>query len=183
MKYVKYKFIVGLVAVFVAAGMCKASQRVSVSFDEIQPPELPPICSALQIGDESVVFRAYAIGVQIYRWNGASWDFVAPSANLYADEGYHGRVATHYAGPTWESNSGSRVVGRKVKDCAPYDDSIPWLLLEEVSTDGPGVFRRASHIQRVNTTGGLKPPVAGSIIGEMRRVPYTAEYFFYGAGE
>ena len=33
----------------------------------------------------TLVLRAFAIGVQIYRWNGASWGFVSPSATLYAD--------------------------------------------------------------------------------------------------
>lgn len=59
-----------------------------------------------------MTFHAYAIGVQIYRWNGTSWDLVAPDATLYAESGYYGKVARHYGGPTWESNSGSKVVGR-----------------------------------------------------------------------
>src|SRR5262245_14480383 len=47
-----------------------------------------------------VVFHAYAEGVQIYRWDGTNWIFVAPEATLYADAGHHGVVGTHYAGPT-----------------------------------------------------------------------------------
>jgi hypothetical protein len=35
-----------------------------------------------------MTFHAYAIGVQIYRWNGTSWDLVAPDATLYAESGY-----------------------------------------------------------------------------------------------
>src|SRR5262249_41001413 len=34
-----------------------------------------------------VAFHAYAEGVQIYRWNGTSWTFVAPEAVLYANAG------------------------------------------------------------------------------------------------
>jgi hypothetical protein len=178
MKTTIYKYIVGLVALLGAAGLACAADIIS-TYDEIQPPDLPAVCSMIEVTNEPVAFRAYAIGVQIYRWSGTSWDLSGPSATLYADDGYHGKVGTHYAGPTWESNSGSRVVGKKKQECTPDLTAIPWLLLEKVSTDGPGIFNTASHIQRVNTTGGLKPTVAGSVVGEERRVPYTAEYYFY----
>lgn len=32
-----------------------------------------------------LAFRTYATSVQIYRWNGASWSFIAPSATLYTN--------------------------------------------------------------------------------------------------
>src|SRR6266481_4078054 len=53
------------------------------------PPALPsPLCDSLRIPDgNTLTFHAYAIGVQIYRWDGATWVFVAPSATLYADPG------------------------------------------------------------------------------------------------
>lgn len=65
----------------------------------ILPPDLPPACQDLQVppGHE-VAFRTYAIGVQVYRWNGTNWAFVAPDANLYADPDYHGKVGTHFGG-------------------------------------------------------------------------------------
>src|SRR5689334_6099730 len=63
-------------------------------------------CPQLQVGEgNKVTLSAHATGVQIYRWNGTSWAFVAPEAVLFADDGDHGVVAIHYAGPTWESNS------------------------------------------------------------------------------
>ena len=173
------KLVIRLLVLSIA-GLTLTSHAGAQTGGDIQPPELPAACGALQPdAGEEVVFRTYAIGVQIYRWNGASWDLVAPSASLYADDGYHGRVGTHYGGPTWESNSGSRVVGRRAGDCTPDATAIPWLKLEALSTDGPGIFNNVKHIQRVNTTGGLKPATAGSIVGEERRIPYTAEYYFY----
>jgi len=128
-----------------------------------------------------VAFHAYAEGVQIYRWNGTSWTFVAPEATLYADAGGHGVVATHYAGPTWESVSGSKVVGTVRKRATPNPDSIDWLLLKATATEGPGIFDRVTFIQRVNTVGGKAPTAPGEYIGQEVRVPYTAEYFFYRA--
>src|SRR5262249_51866016 len=64
------------------------------------------------------VFHAYADGVQIYRWNGTSWTFIAPSAVLYADASGNGAVGIHFAGPTWMSASGSKVVGAVNKRCS-----------------------------------------------------------------
>src|SRR5439155_17162999 len=105
----------------------------------------------------------------------------APAAVLYANAGYDGEVGTHYAGPTWESNSGSKVVGRRVAGCTPDSTAIPWLLLQAVSTDGPGIFHRVTYVQRVNTVGGVAPSAPGSFVGEEADVPYTAEYYFYRA--
>src|SRR5262245_38692093 len=60
-------------------------------------------CPELQVppGNE-LAFHVYAVGVQIYRWNGTSWSFVGPEAVLFADAGHNAAVGTHYAGPTWE---------------------------------------------------------------------------------
>jgi hypothetical protein len=38
-----------------------------------------------------------------------------------------------------------------------------------------------TFIQRVNTVGGKAPSHSGDSVGEVVRVPYTAEYFFYRA--
>jgi hypothetical protein len=137
-------------------------------------------CEELQApAGSTVLFHVYAAGVQIYRWDGATWTFVAPEAELYADPGFHAVVGTHYAGPTWKSTSGGLVVASVLERCTVDSDAIPWLLLQAGSTEGPGVFEPVTYIQRVNTTGGLAPTTPGSFIGEEVRVPYTAEYFFY----
>jgi hypothetical protein len=131
----------------------------------------------VQAGNK-VSFHVYAEGVQIYQWNGTSWCFIAPEAVLFAD-GDDGAVGIHYAGPTWESVCGSKVVGMVLERCTPDPDAIAWLLLKEVSSEGPGIFRRVTFIQRVNTVGGNAPSAPGDFTGEVVRVPYTTEYFFY----
>ena len=136
-------------------------------------------CQNLQVEDGKVAFHVYAEGVQIYRWNGTSWVFVAPEASLFADADGNGLVGTHYAGPTWESVSGGKVAGTVLERCTPDANAIPWLLLAAVNPDGPGIFHRVTFIQRVNTTGGLAPSAPGTVTGELAEVPYTAEYFFY----
>lgn len=159
-------------------GLFTLAAVVSVRADN--SPNLPsPLCDSLRVpAGNKVGLHAFAIGVQIYQWNGSAWTFVAPQANLFADPGYNGLVATHYAGPTWESNSGSKVVGIRVAACTPNTNSIPWLLLSAASTQGPGVFDGVTFVQRVNTVGGKAPAAPGANPGDFANVPYTAEYFF-----
>ena len=166
-----------LAVLFAAAGLSQARAA-----DE-RAPELPPgPCDVVQVPEgNQVSFHAYASGVQVYRWNGTAWVFVEPVANLFADRNYRGQVGTHYAGPTWESKSGSKVVAARVGGCTPNASAIAWLKLEATSTEGPGVFDGVTFVQRVNTTGGLAPSTPGTVVGEEARVPYTTEYYFYRA--
>ncbi len=121
----------------------------------------------------------YAIGTQNYMWNGTTWYFIGPSAELFANAAGNGNLGIHYAGPTWVSRSGSGVVGRVADKCTADANSIPWLLLTAVSSRGPGIFEGTTYIQRVNTVGGLAPTTPGTTYGQQVKVPYTAEYVFY----
>ena len=158
--------------------------KPALALDNTNGPELPAQCSSIQVPEgNKLAFHAYARGVQIYRWNAitATWDFVAPAATLYAEENYHGEVGSHRVGPTWESKSGSLVEGRRVSGtgCTPDPTAIAWILLSKFRAEGPGIFGKVTFIQRVNTTGGLTPSEPGATDGELREVPYTAEYYFY----
>jgi hypothetical protein len=146
-----------------------------------QAPDLPsPLCDSLEVpSGNRVAAHVYAVGVQRYRWNGTSWVFVEPVATLFADANYHHKVGLHYAGPTWESNPGGKVVAARLEGCSPDPAAIPWLLLQTVSTDGPGLLNSVTYIQRVNTRGGLAPTAPGASIGVVADVPYTTEYYFY----
>ncbi len=149
----------------------------------------PQVPASLQVpAGNKVHAHAYAVGVQIYVWTVnptnaalASWVFKAPEAVLFADAGAHGEIAIHYAGPTWESNSGSKVVGARVAGSTVDPTAIPWLLLKATTAQGPGIFAPTTYIQRVNTEGGLAPTTPGTSAGQEARVPYTAEYFFFRA--
>jgi Protein of unknown function (DUF3455) len=169
------------IQITVAALAVLASISIARASEDNRAPELPsPLCDRVQVQPgNKVAFHVYALGVQIYRWNGASWDFVAPAARLFADAEYHAEVGTHYAGPTWESNSGGKAVASRVESCAPDPAAIAWLLLQKVSSEGPGIFDRVTFIQRVNTAGGLPPSGPGPFVGAEEEVPYTAEYYFY----
>ena len=183
MYFRKTKFVIGLIVLLAVAGIALASTPAARAGDSGHEPDLPsPVCDRVQVPQgNNVAFHTYAKGVQIYRWNGTNWQFVAPVAMLFADANYHGQVGIHYAGPAWESNSGSKVVASRLTDCSPDPTAIPWLKLQTVSTNGPGIFSSVTYVQRVNTTGGLAPTAPGSSIGEAVEVPYTAEYYFYRA--
>jgi len=145
-------------------------------------PELTGDAEKLEAeAGNKVAFHAYAEGVQIYRWTGTAWAFVGPEAVLYATDnaGGAGVIGIHYAGPTWESAGGSKVVGQVVDRCTPDPDAIDWLLLRGASSGGPGIFNGVTFIQRINTVGGKAPTAAGEFVGQVVRVPYTADYFFY----
>jgi hypothetical protein len=145
-------------------------------------PVLVGDCQRLQVpSGNKVAFRVFGVGVQIYRWSGTTWVFVAPEAVLYADAGDHGQVGIHFGGPTWQSNSGSQVVASRVDFCTPDPSAIPWLLLKAVPelTEGPGIFAEVTYVQRLNTVGGNAPTVPGDFSGQLARVPYTADYVFY----
>lgn len=153
--------------------------RPTVSANGSLVPDLGS-CGHLKVdAGHEFALRVYAKGVQIYHWNGAGWSFDGPSADLYADAAFTSKLGIHYSGPTWESLSGSLVVGTILQRCTPDPNSIQWLLLGAVRSKGPGVFKGISFIQRLNTVGGIAPVGPGSTIGEEKRVPYTTEYLFY----
>ncbi len=127
---------------------------------------------------QRLAFDLEASGVQIYTCTaGGTWLFTAPDARLYMDNGND--VGHHYAGPTWEYQDGSTVVGAKVAAASVDPASIPWLLLTAKSHNAiDGRMSDITTIQRLETNGGLAP--AGACTpGATASVPYTATYFFY----
>lgn len=143
-------------------------------------PDLSACPTLAAPAGSTLLLHAFGIGFQVYHWNGTSWGAPTPSATIYADAGGNGQVATHFAGPSWESNSGSTVVGTVLNRCTVDPASIQWLSLTAVPS-GNGLFAGVTFIQRLNTAGGLAPATAGTTIGQEARVPYTADYLFYDA--
>jgi hypothetical protein len=144
----------------------------------------------LRVPDNQVVSLAWhGAGVQIYECQasrddptGFAWIFKAPDADLSDRAGKV--VGRHTAGPTWEANDGSKVIGEIVaRDSGPDAGAIPWLLLRATSTAGRGVFSKTQSIQRLHTVGGKAPATAcdATQVGKRARVPYAADYYFYVA--
>jgi hypothetical protein len=147
----------------------------------------PDVLTQIAVSSETnkVSFHGFGVGFQVYTWNGTSWGSAVPDATLFDQDG--NIVATHFGvpipprvHPAWQSNSGSIVVGALPPAAVIVDtNAIPWLRLEALTSEGPGVFTDTTFIQRVNTTGGKAPSTDGTFVGQVARVPYTADYFFY----
>lgn len=169
-----------LVALAIAVGsgssVSNAASEGGTVPTSLKPPET-----------QTLVLEARATGVQIYTCSASKtdsarfeWVFKAPEADLLGSDGK--KIGKHYAGPTWESDDGSKVVGEvKAKDDGPDATAIPWLLLNAKATSGKGVFSQVQSIQRLFTTGG-KAPAEGcdqAHAGQEARVAYKARYFFF----
>jgi hypothetical protein len=154
----------------------------------VQAPADIPAGLAVPRGQVPFV-EALATGVQIYECDAApgaaspgTWKFQAPEAVLVDPSGR--AIGKHYAGPTWESVDGSRVVGQ-VSSSVPSPDprSISWLSVTVRSSVGPGAFASATSVLRMRTSGGVAPdePCNASNAKQVARVPYKATYYLYRA--
>ena len=153
----------------------------------VPPPSAPKIIGVPD--GQTVLLKALGKGVQIYDCKATAadpgkfdWTFKAPDADLTNENGE--TIGTHYGGPTWEANDGSKVVGEVLtKADAPKPGAVPWLLLKAKTNEGTGTFARVTYIQRVDTEGGVAP-VAGcdqAHVNTEARVDYRANYYFYSA--
>jgi hypothetical protein len=154
-----------------------AAEPLSPSCEKQLPPQL-----AVPEGNR-LAFQFHAEGAQIYTCQTSAdsfaWVFTAPDAELFDRHGH--QVGTHYAGPTWEANDDSTIVGSKVAEASVDASAIPWLLLKAKSNTGDGLMSNVSYVQRLSTVGGLAPTraCAAANSGEVARVPYSATYAFY----
>lgn len=108
------------------------------------------------------------------------WAFVAPVATLY--DLRKKTVGKYYAGPTWESNDGSKVTGKQVA-VAPSTNakSIPLQLVKAEPAMGNGAMTGVTFIQRLDTKAGVAPATTcdASAEGKQEKVAYEARYVFY----
>jgi hypothetical protein len=145
-------------------------------------PTLPDPSLAVPAGNK-VAFALDGVGVQIYTCQatatGTAWTFTAPEATLF--EGCGKVAGKHFAGPTWQANDGSTVVGAKIAAFTVDPSSIPWLLLQAASHTGDGRMSDVTYVQRLETTGGIAPTTGcdAEHVGDVARIDYTAKYFFY----
>jgi hypothetical protein len=172
--------IVGLAGAVTAKGRHSHAKDKAALAREVPTDLMPPAGTVL-------LFELGARGDQIYTCAAKPedpaafvWTFKAPQAELFDDRGEV--VGSHFAGPTWQAQDGSSVKGAVVaRAAAPSKKAIPWLLLEATSHDGDGVFSTITHIQRLDTKGGVAPSKGcdATHAGEEVRVTYKATYAFY----
>ncbi|MDR3613309.1 MAG: DUF3455 domain-containing protein [Candidatus Obscuribacterales bacterium] len=127
-----------------------------------------------------------AQGDQVYECRAVSaapdkfgWVLKEPDADLFDEQGH--KVGHHSAGPKWELSSGDTVTGHlHSKAQSPDAKGIPWLLIDAEKASGPTLGKVIS-IQRVDTVGGQAPdePTDSTMLGQIKRIKYTATYKFY----
>jgi hypothetical protein len=130
----------------------------------------------------------YASGVQIYNARQIldsnppvyEWVFASPSAILLNEK--NEQVGTHFAGPSWQLESGDRINGQQftpAKTKSVDSNSVDWLLLMPKEGGTPtGIFKDVNYIQRIATTGGKAPTTPPASASETIGVEYTAVYRF-----
>ena len=114
----------------------------------VKPSQVP---ASLRVPEgQTVLLEARAKGVQIYECTSSpdatpaaavafSWKFVAPEAQLINRWGR--TIGRHGAGPSWELQDGSGVVGEVVaRDPGPDPAAIPWLLLSATHLLSPAAL-------------------------------------------
>jgi hypothetical protein len=155
-------------AVLFVLPLCSRAQSLPSIPDNLKPP-----------ANETLILQAHATGDQIYVCNASSWAFSRPDAKLFDDSGK--QIGSHFAGPTWESSDGSRVIAKQAATATPDSNSIPWLYLKATDHQGAGVMKRVTSVLRLSTKGGIAP--AGTCDaqhkGQESRSHYTAVYLFY----
>src|ERR1700722_5302980 len=106
----------------------------------LQPPQEQVLLLHLQgKGNQIYVCETSADGAP-------AWKFKAPEAKLYGENGE--LAGRHFAGPTWQANDESKVVGKVAASVpSPDPNSVPWLLLTMVSRSDNGIFSKVQSIQ------------------------------------
>ena len=128
--------------------------------------------------------EAFAKGVQIYSCKAVkgsyAWALKAPDATLSDAHGH--AIGKHFAGPSWQSEDGSVVVGDPISvSPSPDAGAVAWIVLRAKSHTGLGEMANVQYIVRTRTKGGVAPATGcnASHIGTETRVPYTAVYLFF----
>ena len=161
-----------------ALALIAAACLTALAGNDNRAPEVPNEIF-VDSSTNKVQLHGFGVGFQVYTWDGSTWTGPIPDATLFDSEG--NVVADHFEGPSWQSPSGSLVVGTVTGKIIVDQTAIPWVRLVPVIAEGPGVFADVTFIQRVHTVGGKAPETDGAFVGQIAEQPYTADYFFYRA--
>jgi hypothetical protein len=115
-----------------------------------------------------------------------AWALKGPEAMLNdcngAPIGHH--FASDAGTPEWQLNDGTFAVAHKKAAFAVDGGAVPWLLLAVDARGGTAPLAQAQFVQRVNTRGGVAPgggcDATRAASGGLEKVPYEADYFFFG---
>jgi hypothetical protein len=172
-----------------ALALC-ACETVSVPFPPQNAGARPGVTapslgffSKIKVPDDSEpVLKLAARGAQVFRCEKRDgqgvWVFRQPDAELLDASGK--AVGRHGANFSFEHVDGSRLVATIAGyDDAPKPTDLRWLLMTTRSF-GKGAFDGVSHVQRINTMGGM-PPAGCDVAhaGRVVRIDFTSDFLFY----
>ena len=110
------------------------------------------------------------------------WVFAGPEAVL---QDRQGRAIGRYFGPpaTWAHKDGSALTATQLAVAPAAAGSIPLQLVKANPATGSGAMTGVTHIQRVDTRGGVAPamPCGMADKGKREVVKYQADYIFWKA--
>jgi hypothetical protein len=153
-----------------------------------QEPGLTGVVTGLVPAGHEVARKVFARGVQVYEWDGASWRFVGPLADLYdlddQDVPRREKAGTHYMHlntPAWEFPAGQVIVERAqaVPGAGPKD--IDWLRVELRQDEANRRALNYSHVLRLRTRLGRAPDAEvypGGYKGQRVGMSYETYYAF-----
>jgi Protein of unknown function (DUF3455) len=132
--------------------------------------------------DREPVLKLAARGAQVFRCEKrdgqGAWMFRQPDAELLDAAGKV--VGRHGANFSFEHVDGSRLVATiAAHDEAPKPADLRWLLMTTRSF-GKGAFEGITHVQRINTAGGMPPSSCDAAhAGRVLRIDFTSDFLFY----
>ena len=171
--------------------LCVGCQTTAPSREPASTPSSPSAVAAPSLGffskikvpdDRVPVLKLSARGAQVFRCEKQDgrnvWVFRQPDAELLDETGKP--VGRHGANFSFEHADGSRLVATiAAYDEAPRPTDLRWLLMTTRSF-GSGAFEGVTHVQRVNTSGGMPPPTCDSAqLNKLLRVDFTSDFVFY----
>ena len=208
-RYFKYLSMAGSIAIAIQSSVAMGQ---STSLDPITPPPVPtdlrvpagntPFLKGHAIGTQNYFCMPSG--------SGFAWKLFGPQATLFLTFKWingeiQQQVATHFLSanpaehglprPTWQGSlDTSAVWGQSIASSSDpqfvAQGAIPWLKLQVVGAQrgptGGALLTPTTFIQRLNTSGGVMPSTGcsqSSEVGAIALVPYTADYFFYKAGQ
>jgi len=83
-------------------------------------------------------------------------------------------------GNTWTASDGSTIIGEVQKTISsPDPTAASWTLFRISAHRGNGILSDVAYVQCAFTEKGLPPTEPSARLGEVRRIPYEANYVFY----
>jgi hypothetical protein len=154
---------------FLALAACIALPALAQTPDAVTPKGVKPAMTLTGAGP---------LGYECKNTDGKfAWAGPVPNAKLMDKSGKE--VGKYVAGPKWDLADGSTITGKQVAVSPAAAGSIPLQLVE--ASGGTKQFDGVTHIQRVNTKGGVAPSDAcdAKSVGTKKEVTYSADYVFF----